>query len=79
MIYFCFRKYYPWVMRSLYILAVLVLAYAPLLHLLGSVVAAAFVMIVLHQVLAGSVLTSAPKENPSVENQLPSSITAKDE
>jgi hypothetical protein len=79
MIYFCSRKYYPWVMRSLYIFAVLVLAYAPLLHLLGPIVAAAFVMIVLHQVLAGTIVTAAPQENPSVENHLPSSITAKDE
>jgi hypothetical protein len=66
-------------MLSLYILAVLVLTYAPLLHLIGSIVAAAFVVIVLHQVLTGLVVTSAPKENVSVENQLPSSITAKDE
>jgi hypothetical protein len=64
---------------SLYILAVLVLTYAPLLHLLGFIVTAAFVVIVLHQVLAGLVVTSTPKENPSVENQLPSSITDKDE
>jgi hypothetical protein len=66
-------------MHSLYILAVLVLTYAPLLHLLGPILAAAFVVIVLHQVLAGLVVTSAPKENPSMENKLPSSITAKDE
>lgn len=78
-IYFCSREYYPWVMHSLYMLAVLVLTYAPHLHLLGLIVAASFVVIVLHQVLAGLVVTSAPKENPSVENQLSSSSTAEDE
>lgn len=67
-------------MHSLYILAVLTLTYAPLsLHHLGPIVATAFVVITLHQVFAGLVVTSAPENNPSVENQFPPSITAKEE
>jgi hypothetical protein len=63
-IYLCFRKYYQWVRHSLYILAVLTLTYAPLsLHHLGPIVATAFALIVLHQVVA-----PAPEGSLSVEN-----------
>jgi len=52
-IYLCFRKYYRLVHHSLYVLAVLTLTYAPLsLYRLGPIVATAFLLIVLHQVVA---------------------------
>jgi len=64
----------------LYILAVLTLTYAPLsLHHLGPITATAFVVITLHQLFAGLVATSTPEENPSTENQLSSSTTAKED
>jgi hypothetical protein len=67
-------------MHSLYILAILTLTYAPLsLHHLGPIVATAFVIITLHQVFAGLVVTSATEDNPSVGNQLLSSTTAEGE
>ncbi|XP_021936660.1 GPI inositol-deacylase isoform X2 [Zootermopsis nevadensis] len=73
-------KYYRWVMHSLYILAILTLIYAPLsLHNLGPIVATAFVVITLHQVFAGLVVTSTAEDNPLVENQLPSSTTTEQE
>jgi hypothetical protein len=63
-IYLCFRKYYQLVCHSLYVLAVLTLTYAPLsLYRLGPIVATAFVLIVLHQVVA-----PAPEGNSSLEN-----------
>lgn len=67
-------------MHSLYILAILTLIYAPLsLHNLGPIVATAFVVITLHQVFAGLVVTSTAEDNPLVENQLPSSTTTEQE
>ncbi|XP_069692336.1 GPI inositol-deacylase [Periplaneta americana] len=63
-------KYYNWVMHSLYVLSVLTLVYAPLsLHHLGPIVAMAFVVLTLHQVVASVMQTSNVDENPPLENQ----------
>jgi hypothetical protein len=60
----CFRKYYQLVCHLLYVLAVMTLTYAPLsLHRLGPIVATAFVVIMLHQVVAPT-----REGNSSLEN-----------
>jgi len=63
-IYLCFRKYYRLVHHSLYVLAVLTLTYAPLsLHRLGPIIATAFVLIMLHQVVAPALEGNVSREN----------------
>jgi len=63
-IYLCFRKYYRLVHHLLHVLAVLTLTYAPLsLHRLGPIVATAFVVIILHQVVAPAVEGNLSQEN----------------
>jgi hypothetical protein len=63
-IYLCFRNYYRLVRHSLYVLAVLTLTYAPIsLHRLGPIVATAFVLIMLHQVVAPALEGNLSQEN----------------
>jgi hypothetical protein len=62
--YLCFRKYYRLVHHSLYVLAVLTLTYASVsLHRLGPIVATAFVLIMLHQVVAPGLEGNLSLEN----------------